>query len=209
MRADRSKPTFHRVATACAAALTIWISSGSVSAPATATELAADDIARLASGEAVVRVVPAPSPADGHVVAAIDIDAPAARVWQILFECDRAPEILPNLTYCGVLEIGPGHAWDVREHRLKWLSVMPELRSRFRSVYEVGKRIRFTRVDGDMRALEGEWQLTPTSNGAATRLTYKATVGFGALIPGFMIRSALERDIPGFLTAIRTAAVEP
>lgn len=175
--------------------------------PVGAMPLASEDVQRLAAGETIIRVEPADSPADGHVTAAIDIAAPVARVWQILFECANAPLILPNLTFCGVLEIGPGHAWDVREHRVRWLSMMPEIRSKFRSEYVVGQSIRFTRVGGDMRALDGEWRLTPLAGGRATQLTYDATVGFGALIPSFMIRNSLEKDVPGFLAAIRSAAL--
>lgn len=175
--------------------------------PVRAMPLAPDDLQRLAAGETIIRVEPADSPADGRVFAAINIAAPMARVWQILFECANAPIILPNLTYCGVLEIGPGHAWDVREHRVRWLSMMPEIRSQFRSDYVVGKSIRFTRVGGDMRALDGEWRLFPLDGGRATQLTYDATVGFGALIPGFMIRNSLQKDVPGFLAAIRSAAL--
>ncbi len=203
--ASRPPVSRSRVTNLTAAAAIVWMFGV---AAAHAVELAPGDADRLAAGEAVVRVKPAPSPADGHVVGVVDIAAPAARVWKILFECSKAPLILPNLTYCGVLEVGPGHAWDVREHRLRWLSMLPELRSQFRSEYEVGKRIRFSRVGGDMRALEGEWRLTPLAGGAATRLTYTAIVGFGALIPGFVIRGALERDIPGFLSAIRSASLD-
>ena len=177
--------------------------------PLAAFELSEDESATLKSGQPVVRVAPAEAPADGHVMAAIDIAAPRARVWQVLSDCAQAPVIMPNLTYCAVLETGPGGVWDIREHRVTWIKLLPEIRTQFRSEYVKDTSIRFQLVGGDMRALDGEWQLAPLRGGAATRLTYNARVGFGALIPGFVIRNALATDVPGFLMAIKAVSTQP
>lgn len=179
-----------------------------VTHPAAAFELSGDESAILKSGQPVVRVSPAEAPADGHVVAMIDIAAPRARVWQVLSDCAQAPAVMPNLTYCAVLETGPGGKWDIREHRVTWINLLPEIRTQFRSDYIKDTSIQFQLVGGDMRALDGEWRLSPLHGGVATRLTYNARVGFGALIPGFVIRNALASDVPGFLTAIKTVALQ-
>ena len=174
---------------------------------ARAEGLSQSDMQRVAAGEAVVRVYTAESPADGLVVGAIEIPAPPAKVWQVLFDCAHAAGVMPNLTSCKVLQSDPKGAWDIREHRISWISLLPEIRSEFRSDYAAGRSIRFTRTGGDMRALDGEWRIEPLAKGVSTRLTYNARVGFGALIPGFVIRNALAKDVPGFLSAIRREAV--
>lgn len=161
------------------------------------------DAARLEAGEAVVRVTQAKSPADGAVFAAIDIPAPPAAVWAVLTDCASAPSFLPNLQSCRVLEQAAGGLSDVREHKIAWSTLLPDLRSVFRSDYNVNSRIAFSRVEGDLKFLEGEWQLTPQSGGKATRLVYNTRVGFHALVPAFLIRNALAKDIPQFLSTIR------
>ena len=174
---------------------------------ARAEGLSQGDMQRVAAGEAVVRVDLAEAPADGLVVGAIEIPAPPAKVWQVLFDCAHAAGVMPNLTSCKVLQSGPKGAWDIREHRISWISLLPEIRSEFRSDYAADRSISFTRTGGDMRALDGEWRIEPLAKGASTRLTYNARVGFGALIPSFVIRNALAKDVPGFLNAIRREAV--
>lgn len=185
-----------------------FISLGSLAFAATAAAaLTAADVRRIAGSAPIVSVVPAPSPADGEVKASIEIPAPPSEVWRVLFDCARAPAIMPSLTSCRVLETGPGGQWDIREHRVRWISLLPEIASRFRSDYVQDQSIQFQLVSGDLTALEGEWRLAPIFRGAATRLSYNARVGFGALIPSFVIRNSLETDIPQFLQAIRTEAM--
>ena len=163
-----------------------------------------DDLSRLAAGEAVVHIGPAAAPADGEINAAIDIPASPARVWAVMVDCARAPAFMANLKSCKVLQAGPNGAWDAREHRVQWLSILPEVRSVFRSDYVAETSIRFRRVEGDLKYLDGEWRLEPLKGGAATRLTYEARVGFHSLVPSFMVRSSLESDVPKLLQAIKT-----
>lgn len=200
MRRPQSKIWRHLLSVAlCATAASASNASAAALTPA--------DILRIAKAPPIVSVEPAPSPADGEVLASIDIPAPPGEVWRVLFDCARAPAIMPSLTSCRVLETGPGGAWDVREHRVQWISLLPEIASRFRSDYIQEKNIRFQLIGGDLSALDGEWRLQPLFHGAATQLSYRARVGFGALIPSFVIRNALQSDIPRFLQAIRAEAM--
>jgi uncharacterized membrane protein len=163
----------------------------------------ADEITELSKGNAVVRVVEIDGPADGEVRGAIDIPAPKSAVWNVLFDCAGAPGFMKSLQSCTVLEEGPGGAWDVREHQVKWTSFLPNVRSVFRSEYVKEQAISFTRAGGDLQFLEGEWRLEPLAGGAVTRIHYEARVAFNALVPGFLVRNALTNDIPQFLGVIR------
>jgi ribosome-associated toxin RatA of RatAB toxin-antitoxin module len=176
------------------------------SAPASA--FAPEDKARLAAGEPIVRVTPADGPIDGQVDAMMDIPAPAAAVYSALTECANAPEVFPSLKSCRVMQTDPAQTWDVREHKVaSWASFLPDMSTVFRSDYEPNRRISFRLISGDLQHLEGEWRLEPIAGGAATRVTYRARVGFHAMVPGFLVRQSLAADVPKFLAAIRAESV--
>ena len=174
-----------------------------VAAPAAALSLSAEQLARLKAGDALVSVEEDSGEADGHIEAAIEIAASPHRVWQVMTDCARATRFVTGLKSCRVLQRGPADSWDIREHRSKWLSILPETVSVFRSDYVTDKEIRFERVSGSLRFLKGSWRLEPL-NGARTRLLYSVRVGISAPVPGFMIRSAIEADVPKLLQALRT-----
>jgi ribosome-associated toxin RatA of RatAB toxin-antitoxin module len=171
--------------------------------PAAADSLSADQLARLKAGEALVSVEEDSGEADGHIEAAIEIPASPHSVWQVMIDCARAPKFVAGLKSCRIVEQGPKSAWDVREHHSKYLSVLPETVSVFRSDYTLDKDIRFQRVSGSLRYLKGSWHLEPLNGGSRTRLRYSARIGVSAPVPGFMIRSALESDVPKLLKSLR------
>lgn len=156
-----------------------------------------------------VKISPDSGGADGRVEAVIDIAAPRARVWSVMLDCARAPSFMPALKSCTVLSSDPNGASDVREHRTSWSELFPDMRSVFRSDYIKETSIRFTRVDGDLKFLEGDWRLEPLENGKRTRLHYRARIGIAWPVPSFLIRNALERDVPLFLETLRTEIERP
>lgn len=170
-------------------------------APALGFSLSSGDRARLAAGEAVVRVTPDGRGASGHIRAAIEIQALPAAVWRVMLDCERSPRFVRGLESCRIVERDPAGRWDVREHRIAWLAIMPRVRSVFRSRYETHRTISFHRLDGDLTVLEGFWRLEPAGSG--TRLFYEARVGIAAPVPDFLVRSAIESDLPRTLEALR------
>jgi len=182
----------------------VALCAGMAMRPAAAkTNWSAEELSILRGGTAIVSVTPADGPADGHVRAAIDVPAPKSAVWAVLFDCAGAPAFMPSLQSCTVMQQGPGGAWDVREHQVQWTSFLPNVRSVFRSEYVTEESIVFSRVEGDLSYLEGAWRLEPLAGGKATRIHYDARVGFSSLVPGFLVRNALLKDIPQFLGVIR------
>jgi hypothetical protein len=69
------------------------------------------------------------------------------------------------------------------------------------------KEIRFARVSGTLKFLKGFWRLEALNGGTRTRLLYSVRIGVAAPVPGFMIRSALESDVPALLKALRSETV--
>lgn len=172
-------------------------------APAHAAPLTAADLTRLAAGEIVVSVAADDRGAAGRVEAAVDIPAPPPVVWRIMLDCTRAVRYVTGLESCRIVEADPAGRWDVREHRINLLTLVPRIRNVFRSNYEPYRAIAFSRVDGDLSTLEGVWTLEPIQAGAATRLRYQARIGLSAPIPDFVVRSAIESDLPRMLKALR------
>jgi Polyketide cyclase / dehydrase and lipid transport len=130
-------------------------------APAAARQLAPPELAKLKAGDTVITVVPDVGVADGHVEAIIDVAAPRTVVWPVLLDCARAPSSMRALKACSLLQTAPDGSWDIREHRVSWTELLPDTSSVFRSDYTKEALIRFSRVDGDLRLLEGEWRLEP------------------------------------------------
>ena len=149
--------------------------------------------------------------ADGVVSGVVDIPARPAVVWKILYDCPNAPKIMSNLKSCRVLQSEGGLAAksDVREHQIVWTSLLPTVRSVFRSQYVTNSSIEFVKTDGgELTVLEGEWRLEPTKTGEGTRLLYRARFGFLPLMPSFLVRQSLAADFPVFLETIRGEALK-
>jgi carbon monoxide dehydrogenase subunit G len=164
-------------------------------------------ISQLKAGEVVIDVRPDPQGATGLIRAVIDIPAAPQRVWQVMTDCERSKRTIPSLKTCRVMEQAADGAFDVREHVVQWIWPLPSVRSVFRSDYQPFQRIAFRKIEGDLELLEGDWQLVALSGGAATRLTYRARITPGWPVPGAMVRSAIEADVPKTLAALRREAV--
>ncbi len=170
---------------------------------ANAAPFTAADLTRLTAGEVVVSVAADDRGAAARIEAAVDMPVPPAVVWRVMLDCTRAVRYVTGLESCRILETDPAGRWDVREHRINLLTLVPRVRNVFRSNYEPYRTIAFSRVDGDLSTLEGAWTLEPIRDGAATRLRYQARIGLSAPIPDFMVRSAVESDLPRMLKALR------
>lgn len=158
--------------------------------------------AKLARGEAYAEVSAQADGSAGVVRGAIDIDAPAAVIWKVMLDCGRAARMVPSVISCKVVEQGSGGRWDVREHRVRWSRFLPPLRSVFRSDYTPMKRIAFRCTGGDLKACEGEWRLEPLPNGEV-RVIYENRAEAPFAAPNALFRSAMRRDIPEALLALR------
>lgn len=136
-----------------------------------------------------------------QIHAAIDIPAPAERIWKAMTDCRYAAKLVTTVTRCRVLSQGPG--WDVREHVTSGNMFLPRIRNVFRSDYEPYRRIRFHRVDGDLKAMQGEWGLTALNDGNWTRVTYENRLAARIKAPPFPVRAGLRKDTPKVLVNLR------
>ena len=143
--------------------------------------------------------------ASGDVSAAIEIDAPPARVWVVLIDCAGVPRLMVNVRSCRVLSRDPAGRWDVRE-QVTNASLLPAVRTVLRSDYDYARSVRFHRIDGDFKVLEGRWLLAPLDGGARTRVTYECRMTAPFAAPGFIVRAVLRKDLPRTLINLRQAS---
>jgi coenzyme Q-binding protein COQ10 len=158
-----------------------------------------DDGARSRRGEVVVQEI-ARHGRSGSATASVSIRAPVARVWRVMTDCARAPEFVPNLRTCRVLERHPGGR--LVEHRVKPFRLLPELVSRFEERWDEPRRIDFHRVGGDFATLEGSWELEPVGE-QGTLVRYTVTIEPGFPVPGWYLRRAVRQDLVRLLGALR------
>ena len=144
--------------------------------------------------------------AGASVAATIRIDASPAVVWSTMLDCKKATRIVAGLVRCTVVRSDPAGAWDVREHVVNWTALLPNVRSEFRSDYVTHSRISFRRTAGDLKTLNGSWQLIPLNDGKATQLNYAVEVDPGVPVPGSWMLGSAERDARAVLKALQREA---
>jgi carbon monoxide dehydrogenase subunit G len=141
-------------------------------------------------------------PRDAMVIhASIDIEAPPAIVWAVITDCKRAPNYVPNMESCRVVEREPHDRWQVRE-TVHNVMLLPRIRSVSRVEFDKDRRMSFKKAGGDMRIAEGEWRLDPLEKGKATRLRYDAVLALNMSVPNFMVENIAKRDVPALMKNI-------
>lgn len=161
--------------------------------------------ATLAAGRPWVSVTVDPAGDAALIRAAIDIPAPPEKVWAAMIDCRNARAMVSNVASCRILSRGAG--WDIREHVTRDGALIPAIRNVFRSDYEPFRRIRFHRVDGDLKAMNGEWGLIPLNGGQGTRVTYENHLSVRILAPAALVRAGLRKDTPKVLENLRRIVV--
>lgn len=182
------------------AVLSILMLLGAATA-ASAWSPTAEAVATVATGKPWVSVTVDPASEAAIIHAAIDIPAPPQKVWTAMIDCRNAARMVANVTRCQILSQGPG--WDVREHVTRGGPLIPSIRNVFRSDYEPYRRIRFHRVEGDLRTMEGAWGLIPLNGGKGTRVTYENRLSVRIFAPPALIRAGLRKDTPKVLENLR------
>lgn len=203
---DRSLSTVNRFQTnrtARAAIVTVIMASLVIQAAVAraSTDLTVEQIDKLKRGEILVAVNQAEGPARGSVGAAIHINAPVQRIWQVMIDCDEIPTFVPGVLSCEVLDSGEN--WEIIRHEVKWVWLFPRLSYVFQALYQPHELISFKRISGDLREMRGSWSLYPLGD-HRTVVRYQVYLDPGFLIPQWLVRNSLKSDLPEVLKALRS-----
>lgn len=172
-----------------------------------AADLTPEDWEALHAGEVIVET----QKIDGkrRVEAAILIDNSAEDIWRVMLDCDAAPDFVPNMRRCTVLESAEDGSWQIIEHEVKYGWIAPKTVYRFKADYIPQRHIHFERVSGDLRHLVGDWRLEQIgAEKASVLISYSVFIDPGILVPGFMTRRALRHDLPDVMNALRDRVAE-
>jgi len=120
--------------------------------------------------------------------ASTEIDAPIQEVWAIVEDVLSAPDWQGGLDAMTALETDPdGRAVLVEtENDIK----VRRIKARVRFAYEGPRRLRWTQEQGDMRSVEGAWELEDLGGGR-TRATFTLDADPGRML-GMLIRGPVE-----------------
>jgi ribosome-associated toxin RatA of RatAB toxin-antitoxin module len=126
----------------------------------------------------------------GHLggSATVEIDAPLERVWEVVEDVLSAPEWQGGIDQMRALERDS----DGRATLVETVSDIKvrQLTARVRFHYEGPSRLRWTQEKGDMKTLEGAWELEALGRDRV-RATYKLDADPGRLL-GLVIRGPVE-----------------
>lgn len=115
-----------------------------------------------------------------------DIDAPIERVWALVADVERAPDWQRGLRDLIALERDSDRRATLCEAHND--AKVTTLRSTVRFTYEPPTRLSWVQERGDIRSVEGSWELEDLGDGR-TRARYRIDVDLGRL--GLVIRGPL------------------
>jgi ribosome-associated toxin RatA of RatAB toxin-antitoxin module len=168
-------------------------------------DLAWLDRAAVDAGEVFVYAEKSERPLTVEIKLAVEVDAPATAIFAVLKACEIAPEYVPNVQSCRLLEQLDGGRADLFVQVIKPIFFIPSFEHVFRLDYTEYSRIDVKRVSGPIAYMEGSWWLLPQDDGRIL-LVYELALDPGMPIPRFMVRGTLKRDLPKVLTAVRERA---
>jgi polyketide cyclase/dehydrase/lipid transport protein len=172
----------------------------------TACSASSANLAQEASQNGDIEVTVSLDPAEqsGSANATVRIHAPREVVWSLITSCPESLRMVPGLEVCDVLETAPDQSWQKIRHVMNYSWYVPKLTYVIRAEYDRPSKVTIERIAGDLRTLRGSWELK--SDGSFTIAHYMVDLAPGFWIPHWVVRSALRKDLPKMLRALRARA---
>jgi ribosome-associated toxin RatA of RatAB toxin-antitoxin module len=140
----------------------------------------------------------------GTAAGAVRIHARRETVWALITNCAESLRLVPGLEVCDVLETAPDQSWARIRQVMNYSWYVPKLSYVIQVTYDPPSQLSVERISGDVRTLKGTWVLK--SEGDYTVVHYKVSLTPGFWVPHWLVRSALRRDLPRMLRALRARA---
>lgn len=136
---------------------------------------------------------------------AIAIDSSRQAIWDILSACEIAPEFVPNVVDCVLIDsINDGES-ELFIQTVKPAFFIPKFEHVFRLDYHPPDRIDVRRVSGPIAEMDGTWFLLPYAQDEVL-LMHSLRVRPGMPVPRIFVRATLRHDLPIVLRAVRERA---
>ena len=140
----------------------------------------------------------------GSASATVRMHARRDVVWSLITSCPESLRMVPGLIVCDVLETAPDRSWQRIRHVMNYSWYVPKLTYELRAAYDRPNKVTIERTSGDLRILRGSWVLS--ADGDFTVAHYAVDLAPGFWVPNWVVRSALNHDLPKMLRALRARA---
>jgi coenzyme Q-binding protein COQ10 len=156
-----------------------------------APPVAGRDWAALFAGDVVVEAVKGPDGISG-LRASFAIAAPRERIWDVLLDYANFPKIFPDIHDLRVLMHDP--QGDQVEY---WVNAVVSKYHYvlYRHYDEPGRRLTWTRVAGDLKRMEGSWEICDTPRSDVQMLVYESYIDIGGMVPKALVRMEAMRKV--------------
>jgi hypothetical protein len=124
------------------------------------------------------------------VRAMFTVTASRQRIWSVLVDYRNFPQIFPALSKLHVL------SQDAQGARVEYWADAAFLSLHYvlyRHYIEPGRRLTWSRVAGDLKRIEGFWEIRDTPRPDVHLLVYESYVQVGSLIPTTLVRQSALR----------------
>jgi hypothetical protein len=166
---------------------------------------AADIAAEASSGNDIEMSVSLdPAGQSGSASATVRIHASREAVWSLITSCPESLRMVPGLEVCHVLETAPDQSWQKIRHVMNYSWYVPKVTYVIRATYDPPAKVSIERISGDLRTLRCSWELL--SDGDYTIAHYMVDLAPGFWVPNWIVRTALRKDLPKMLRALRSRA---
>jgi hypothetical protein len=145
-----------------------------------------------------------PAEQSGSASAIVRIHASRETVWSLITSCPESLRMVPGLEVCDVLETAQDQSWQRIRHVMNYSWYVPKLNYVLRATYDPPAKVSIERVSGDLRTLRGSWELQ--NDGDYTIAHYMVDLAPGFWVPRWIVRTALRKDLPKMLSALRSRA---
>lgn len=125
------------------------------------------------------------------VRASFTVTAPRERIWTTLIDYPNFPRIFPNIKEIRVL------SEDKKGARLEYQvnGIVGTYSYVLSRLYEKpGQHLTWTRLSGDLKRIEGSWEIRDTPQSGVYLLIYEIYVDINSFIPQSMVRSEVMRQ---------------
>ncbi|HSX82188.1 MAG TPA: SRPBCC family protein, partial [Candidatus Saccharimonadia bacterium] len=149
------------------------------------------DWAALFAGDVVVEAVKRPDGVPG-VRAAFAVAAPRERIWAVLLDYANFLKIFPDIRDIRVLtqdQQGAQVEYWVNAMVSKYHYVL------YRHYDEPGRRLSWTQVAGDLKRMEGSWEIHETPRSDVQMLVYESYIDIGGIVPKILVRMEAMRKV--------------
>jgi ribosome-associated toxin RatA of RatAB toxin-antitoxin module len=131
----------------------------------------------------------------------IEIDVPPAALMRVICDFAAYPRFLPDMVEATVLRAEPTR-WTVKYA----VRIIRRVEYTLDHVREGDTRLRWALVEGAFKSNNGGWELEPLDDGTRTRATYTLDIDIGMFVPGSVLKTLLEQNLPATLAGFKARA---